>query len=94
MPHPAGAARTIQEVIDRLDAHIHAAVRDGSRTAYFACLYRAVTARVRDGITAGRFQDGPRIHVAWLLLCSRRSSQPHHDPKKQDTRSSDCHALS
>jgi hypothetical protein len=71
MPDTPHAARTIQEVLDRLDAQIDLAVRNASRTAYFACLYRAVTARVQEGIRAGRFQDGPRMEKLDVVFANR-----------------------
>ena len=71
MPDTSPPARTIQEVLDRLDAQIELAVRNASRTAYFACLYRAVTARVQDGIRAGRFQDGPRMEKLDVVFANR-----------------------
>ncbi|MSV30258.1 MAG: hypothetical protein EXQ52_16175 [Bryobacterales bacterium] len=54
-------ARTIDEVIGALDAIIVRALKDGSRMGYFAALYRRVTRGVKDGIAAGRFEDGPRM---------------------------------
>lgn len=54
-------ATTIDEVIDRLDEIIAWAAARESRLGYFPCLYRAVTVAVRDGIAAGRFEDGPRM---------------------------------
>ena len=62
-PAPAAfrPAATLDEVVARLDAVIAQARRDNSRLGFFACLYRSVTVRVRDGIAAGRFQDGPRM---------------------------------
>src|SRR5215217_2934261 len=71
MPETVSAARSIQEVLDRLDAEIEIAVRNGSRTAYFACLYRGVTQRVLDGIRAGRFQDGPRMERLDVAFANR-----------------------
>ncbi len=58
LPPPA---RTIDEVIGALDAIIARALKDGSRIGYFAALYRRVTQRVKDGLAAGRFEDGPRM---------------------------------
>ena len=71
MPETPNEARTIQEVLDRLDAQIELAVRNASRTAYFACLYRGVTARVLEGIRAGRFQDGPRMEKLDVVFANR-----------------------
>ena len=71
MPPTSSEARTIDEVIDRLDAEIERSVRERSRLAYFACLYRAVTRQVRDDIAAGRFQDGPRMARLDVIFANR-----------------------
>lgn len=63
--------RTIDEVLDRLDVEVDRALRARSRLAYFACLYRAVTRRVRDGIAAGRFEDGPRMERLDVIFANR-----------------------
>ena len=68
VPAPASS---IDEVLDALDAVIADAVRARSRVAFFACLYRRVTARVRDGIAAGRFQDGARMARFDVLFANR-----------------------
>ncbi len=52
-------AKTIDEVIARLDDIIEQARRGPSRLGYFATLYRNVTVEVKRGILSGRFQDGP-----------------------------------
>ncbi|HEX7243844.1 MAG TPA: DUF5995 family protein [Longimicrobiaceae bacterium] len=65
------ATTTIDEVIARLDDVAASAVRDNSRLAYFACLYRGVTRRVRDGIAAGRFEDGPRMERLDVIFAGR-----------------------
>jgi hypothetical protein len=52
---------TIDGVIARLDAIVDDCERRGDRLGYFAALYGRVTRAVRDGIAAGRFQDGPRM---------------------------------
>lgn len=54
-------AADIDEVIARLDALIEGFQSGGSRLGYFPALYRKVTLAVREGIAAGRFQDGPRM---------------------------------
>ncbi|MDX1546136.1 MAG: DUF5995 family protein [Rhodothermales bacterium] len=53
--------QTIDAVLARLDALIGAARRAESRMGYFAALYRGVTARVKAGIEAGRFEDPARM---------------------------------
>jgi uncharacterized protein DUF5995 len=55
------SAKTIDEVIERLDEIISRSRRERSRLGYFAALYRNVTVEVKRGIAAGRFQDGPRM---------------------------------
>lgn len=54
-------ARALDEVVDRLDDIIADAARRGSRSGYFAAMYRAVTLEVRRGIRAGEFGDGARM---------------------------------
>ncbi|MBD3918476.1 hypothetical protein H8B09_06895 [Paenibacillus sp. PR3] len=54
-------ARTIDEVLDRLDSIIQSSIERGSRIGYFAAMYRMVTAQVKEGILNGRFEDGPRM---------------------------------
>ncbi|HET7275215.1 MAG TPA: DUF5995 family protein, partial [Longimicrobiaceae bacterium] len=71
MPETLTEARTIDEVLDCLDVEIRGNVRDGNRLAYFACLYRLVTQRVRDGIQTGRFEDGPRMERFDVIFANR-----------------------
>lgn len=77
---PAGGfspAETIPEVLARLDQEIEQAVRHGSRNAYFACLYRAVTRRVLEGIEAGRFEDAPRMARLDAVFANRYLAALH-----------------
>ncbi len=67
-PPPAG---TIGGVLARLDGILERCLRDGSRLGYFAALYRSVTRRVRDGIAAGRFEDGPRMERLDVIFAGR-----------------------
>ena len=71
------ATRSIDEVLDRLDAEIEAAVRAGNRNAYFTCLYRAVTQRVLDGIRAGRFEDPARMQRLDVVFANRYLAAYH-----------------
>jgi hypothetical protein len=64
-------ATSIDEVVSRLDAAIDRSRRDNSRLGFFACLYRSVTVRVAEGITAGRFQDGPRMERLDVVFANR-----------------------
>jgi len=70
-------ARTIQDVLDRLDAEIERGVREGSRHVYFTCLYRAVTERVRQDVERGRFEDGPRLARLDVVFANRYLAALH-----------------
>ena len=64
-------ARSIDEVIARLDAVIERAIVERDRLGFFAVLYRTVTVAVKDGIAAGRFQDGPRMERLDIVFANR-----------------------
>jgi len=64
-------AQTIDEVIARLDAIIERAIVERDRLGFFAVLYRTVTAAVKEGIAAGRFQDGPRMERLDIVFANR-----------------------
>jgi hypothetical protein len=53
-------ASTIDEAIEQMTAIVDSARQAGQRQGFFAALYRRVTIAVRDGIAAGRFEDGDR----------------------------------
>ena len=55
------AVENIEEVIARLDEVVATARRERSRLGFFAALYRNVTGKVKEGIDAGRFDDGARM---------------------------------
>ena len=65
------AANTIDEVISQLDGIIEHCHETESRLGYFAALYRKVTVQVRDGIKAGRFDNGPRMERFDVLFAGR-----------------------
>ncbi|MDQ6829249.1 MAG: DUF5995 family protein [Gemmatimonadota bacterium] len=65
------AATTIDEVLAQLDAIIERAIAERDRLGFFAVLYRTVTASVKDGIAAGRFQDGPRMERLDVVFANR-----------------------
>ena len=72
VPAPTpGLARDIDEVIAQLDDIIARSIRDGSRLGYFAALYRKVTAKVKEGIAQGRFEDGPRMERLDVTFANR-----------------------
>ena len=65
---PAGS---IDEVVERLDRVVARARAEDDRAGFFACLYRGVTVRVRQGIADGRFQDGARMERLDVLFANR-----------------------
>ncbi len=64
-------ATSIDEVLVQLDAIIERAIAERDRLGYFAVLYRTVTASVRAGIAAGRFQDGARMERLDVVFANR-----------------------
>jgi Family of unknown function (DUF5995) len=64
-------ARTIDEVIARLDSIIDTAIAERDRLGFFAVLYRTVTAAVKRGIADGRFEDGPRMERLDVVFANR-----------------------
>ncbi|MCB9701805.1 MAG: hypothetical protein H6711_07935 [Myxococcales bacterium] len=64
-------ATTIDDVISQLDAVIADARRDGSRSGYFAALYRKVTIQVKRAIAAGDFDDGARMEELDVRFANR-----------------------
>lgn len=63
--------RTIDEVLIELETIIADSEQQGNRLGYFAALYHKVTARVKDGITRGIFNDGARMEQLDVLFASR-----------------------
>jgi hypothetical protein len=53
--------RTIDDVLRALRVVVDEAVAAGSRTGYFAALYRQITVEVARAIDDGRFDDGERM---------------------------------
>ena len=62
---------SIEQVLAGLDAEIARAIEDGDRCGYFAVLYRKVTAKVKEGIEAGFFDDGERMERLDHLFADR-----------------------
>lgn len=61
------SAATIDEVLAQLDS----IVSRPSRLGFFAALYRKVTTRVKEGIGAGRFEDGPLMERLDVVFANR-----------------------
>lgn len=54
-------AKTLDEVLAKLEDIIGNAIRNEDRSGYFAALYYKVTLKVKEGIAAGQFGDGKNI---------------------------------
>jgi hypothetical protein len=63
--------RTIEDVLAGLDAVIDRAMEEEDRRGYFAVLYRKVTAKVKEGIAAGAFEDAERMERLDVLFADR-----------------------
>lgn len=63
--------KTIEDVLIRMDQIVKECKAKQNRIGYFAILYRQVTRRVRDGITAGEFEDNPRMEKLDVLFAKR-----------------------
>jgi len=64
-------AQTIDEIISQLQAIVDDAIANNSRAGYFAALYLKVTTRVKEGIAAGEFQNGPRMEQLDVIFANR-----------------------
>ncbi len=65
------AARSVDEVLEALDAIIARAIQEESRLGYFAAIYRKVTAAVKEGIETGFFDDGSRMERLDVVFANR-----------------------
>jgi hypothetical protein len=65
------ALKTIDEVIEALDAIIKQCEDDNDTAGYFAALYRKVTNRVKQGIANNEFEDGARMEKLDVIFASR-----------------------
>ena len=61
----------IDQVLARLDEVVAAAIDDRDRCGYFAVLYRKVTAKVKEGLEAGFFDDAARMERLDALFAER-----------------------
>ncbi|HZY36425.1 MAG TPA: DUF5995 family protein, partial [Mucilaginibacter sp.] len=52
---------TITDILAQLEVIIAESEKLNNRVGYFAALYYKVTARVKDGIDKGKFQNGKRM---------------------------------
>lgn len=65
------AASTIAEVLLQLEKIIADSRRAGDRVGIFASLYYKVTARVKEGIDKGEFENGARMERLDVLFANR-----------------------
>jgi len=65
------APETIDDVLDALDGVVDRAIEQRDATGYFAILYRKVTARIKDGVEAGFFDDAERMERLDALFAQR-----------------------
>jgi hypothetical protein len=63
--------QTIDDVLTELDQIILRARNDRDRLGFFATLYRNVTIKVKEGITAGLFEDGARMEKLDVTFANR-----------------------
>lgn len=63
--------QTIDEILVELDRIILWARQERNRLGYFAVLYRNVTIKVKEGIAAGMFEDGPRMEKLDVTFANR-----------------------
>jgi hypothetical protein len=64
-------ATTIDEVLSQLTVLITESRQKGDRSGYFAALYYKVTAKVKEGIQKGQFEDGARMEKLDVLFANR-----------------------
>ena len=58
-------------MLKALDAIIERALKEGSRVGYFAAMYRKVTAKVKEGIESGFFDDDERMERLDVTFANR-----------------------
>lgn len=65
------AAKSIDEVIARLDSIIETECAQSSCMAYFPILYRKVTVRIKEGILNNEFENNQRMEKLDVLFANR-----------------------
>jgi hypothetical protein len=63
--------KTVDEVLQQLDQIIFTCRKESNRLGFFATLYRNVTIKVKEGIAAGLFDDGPRMERLDVAFANR-----------------------
>ncbi|HET6562969.1 MAG TPA: DUF5995 family protein [Marmoricola sp.] len=67
MTHP----ETIDEVLVAMDRLLDRTVEENDPLGYFTCVYRTVTARIRDGVRDGEFDDDERMERFDVVFAQR-----------------------
>ncbi len=65
------APESIDDVLVALDAIVDRAIAERDAAGYFAILYRKVTARIKDGLEDGFFDDAERLERLDVLFAQR-----------------------
>ena len=68
---PPMVVHDVDDVLAALDGVVARALEARSRLGYFAALYRKVTAKVKEGIAAGFFDDGERMERFDVTFATR-----------------------
>ena len=80
--------RTIDEVLQALDAVVARSTGRGSRLGYFAAIYRSVTAKVAEGVATGFFEDPERMERLDVAFAGRYlSALALFEERRRTTRS-------
>lgn len=75
-------AKTIEEVIIRLEAIIDECIATKNKAGYFAALYHKVTCAVLEGIRKNDFEDGERMARLDVIFANRYLAAWHASGKK------------
>lgn len=71
MAGPDQQIETLDAVIDALDRVVELSLERRSRVGYFAAVYRKVTAKVREGVATGFFDDAERMRRLDVAFANR-----------------------
>ena len=81
-------AQSIDQIVEYLDGIVQRSREEQSRLGFFAVLYRKVTVAIKEGITSGRFEDGPRMEHFDVVFANRYLAALEHFRQGQPT--NDC----
>jgi hypothetical protein len=79
---------TIDDALVAMDRLLDRAIEENDPAGYFTSVYRAVTARVRDGVRAGAFDDDERMERFDVLFATAfLDAAEHHQAGRTTSRS-------